>query len=156
MVDAGQLVKEIQDMRDDGHLSDALFRYAVRAIEPSDDRFAWVGIYKLDQEAGELWLHNYMGPGTEHAKIPLGSGVAGRAAADKANLRVNDLSTEDETFVSSEEMRSEMAVVIRAGDDVFGVIKIESEEESAFTDEDEEGLQLIADKLAEQAMAEAR
>ena len=149
-------MKELQDMRDDGHLSDALFRYAVRAIEPADDRFAWVGVYKVAEDGSELWLHNYMGAGTEYAKIPMGSGVSGRAAADNANLIVNDMKTEEETYVSSEDVTAEMAVVIRAADEVFAVIKVESEEDEGFTDEDEMALQLVADKLAEQMMAERR
>jgi len=156
MLDAGALVKELQDMRDDGHLSDALFRYAVRAIEPADDRIAWVGVYKVADDGSELWLHNYMGPGTEHAKIPMGSGVSGRASADNSNLIVNDMSTEEEKYVSSEDVTSEMAVVIRAADEVFAVIKVESEEEEGFTEDDEIALQLVADKLAEQMMAERR
>ena len=80
MVDAGVLVKEIQEMRDDGHLSDALLRKAVRAIAADDDRFEWVGIYLLGED-DELWLHNYVGEPTDHAKIPVGTGVCGRAVA---------------------------------------------------------------------------
>jgi GAF domain-containing protein len=158
MVDAGALVKELQKMRDDGHLSDALLRYAVRGIEPSDDRYSWVGVYRMDEGGDDVWLHNYLGAGTDHARIPLGTGVCGKAAADKANFMVGDVSKEAEehVLVSDDDIQSEMAVLIRAGDDVFGVIKIESEEANAFTEEDETGVQLVAEKLAEQMMAERR
>lgn len=149
-------MKELQQMRDDGHLSDALLRLAVRSIEPSDDRYAWVGVYRLDEGGEDVWLHNYIGAGTDHARIPLGSGVCGKAAADKANMIVGDVSTEAEVFVSAEDIQSEIAVLIRAGDDVFGVIKIESEEENAFSDEDDTTIQLVAEKLAEQMAAERR
>ena len=43
-MDAKQLVTELQGLRDSGHLSDALLRYAVRSIEKSDPRFDWVGL----------------------------------------------------------------------------------------------------------------
>lgn len=143
-------------MRDAGHLSDALLRYAVRAIEPAEDRFTWVGVYKVADDGSELWLHNYVGMGTEFAKIPMGSGVSGRAAADNANLIVNDLSDEEDTYTTSEDVVAEMAVVIRAADEVFAVLRAEAEEENTFTEDDVEALQLVADKLAEQMMAERR
>ena len=45
MVDAGTVVKEIQEMRDGGFLSDAILRKAVRSISVADDRYDWVGVY---------------------------------------------------------------------------------------------------------------
>src|SRR5690606_23657640 len=83
MFDAKELVKELQGMRDDGHLSDALLRRAVRRIASSDKTFSWTGVYLLNGEGNELWLHNYVGSPTDHAKIPVGSGVCGTAIAEK-------------------------------------------------------------------------
>jgi L-methionine (R)-S-oxide reductase len=156
MVDAGTLVRELQGMRDEGHLSDALLRYAVRSVASSDDRFSWVGVYLLNAEASELWLHNYVGSPTEHAKIPVGTGVCGRAVADATNLNIPDVSTEENYLACSPDVQSEMVVLIRAGADVYGQIDLDSEEPKAFTDQDEATLQAIADKLAEQLAAERR
>jgi len=156
MIDATDLIKELQEMRDDGHLSDRLMRHAVKKLAASDDRFDWVGVYLLDGEKDELWLHNYVGEWTEHAKIPVGHGVCGTAVAEKANQNVPDVTEVDNYLACSEDVQSELVVLIRAGDDIFGQIDIDSEEESAFTDEDEQALQGIADKLAEQIAAERR
>jgi len=156
MLDAGVLVKDLQEMRDGGHLSDALLRFAVRSIEPADDRFAWVGVYRLDEGGEDVWLHNYVGEGTEHARIPLGTGVCGKAVADQGNLTVADVGEGEDVVTSAEDTRSQIVVLIRAGDDVFGAINLEAEEEGAFTEDDEFGLQLVADKLAEQMAAERR
>ena len=156
MVDAGKLVKELQEMRDDGHLSDALLRYAVRNIAADDDRFSWVGVYLLDAEGKELWLHNYIGSPSEHAKIPVGTGVCGRAVAEASNLNIPDVSKEENYLVCSPDVQSEMVVLIRAGADIFGQIDLDSEEPNSFTDDDEAGLQAVADKLAEQLAAERR
>ncbi len=153
---AGKLVKDLQDMRDEGHLSDALLRYAVRSVASSDDRFSWVGVYLLNAEAEELWLHNYVGEPTEHAKIPVGTGVCGRAVAEKVNLNIPDVSKEESYLACDPEVQSEMVVLIRAGDEIFGQIDIDSEDLKAFSDDDITGLQLVADKLAEQLMAERR
>lgn len=156
MLEAGKLVKDLQVMRDEGHLSDALLRYAVRTIASSDDRNSWTGVYLLNTEGTELWLHNYVGTPTEHAKIPVGTGICGRAVEEKANLIVADVSKEENYLVCNPDVQSEMVVLIRAGDEIYGQIDIDSEDEAAFNDEDVLGLQSVADKLAEQLAAERR
>jgi len=156
MIDTTELVKELQEMRDEGYLSDALFRYAVRHVKELDDRFDWVGGFLLDKEGKELWLHNYVGPRTEHAKIPVGEGVTGRAVGEKTNQNVPDVTQIDYYIQDNPGMSSEMVILIRAGDDIFGVIDLDSMEPNTFTPEDEVAIGRVADKLAEQLMAERR
>jgi len=156
MLEAGKLVRDLQIMRDEGYLSDALLRYAVRTIASSDKRFSGTGVYLLNAEANELWLHNYVGSPTEHAKIPVGTGVCGRAVAEKANLNIPDVSKEANYLACSPDVQSELVVLIRAGDEIFGQIDVDSEDPKAFTGDDELLLQSVADKLAEQLMAERR
>jgi GAF domain-containing protein len=156
MVDSKELVKELQTMRDDGHLSDALLRRAVRKIAASDKRSSWVGVYLLNPEGNELWLHNYVGSPTEHAKIPVGTGVCGTAVAEKKNLNIPDVRKVENYLTCNPDVQSEMVVLIRAGDIVFGEIDLDSEEPKAFKADDEAAVQAVADKLAEQLMAERR
>lgn len=153
MLDGGNLIKELQDMRDDGHLSDALLRKAVRAVS-EEERFDWVGVYLLKDD--ELWLHNYVGEPTEHAKIPVGTGICGRAVEERTNLNVPDVSKEENYLACSPDVQSELVILIRAGDDIFGQIDLDSETKAAFTEEDEIALIGVADKLAEQLAAERR
>jgi L-methionine (R)-S-oxide reductase len=153
MLDAPSVIKELQDMRDEGHLSDALLRKAVRSVSV-DDRFEWVGVYLLGEE--ELWLHNYIGEPTDHAKIPVGTGICGRAVAERTNLNIPDVSAEENYLSCSPDIQSELVVLIRAGDDIFGQFDLDSEEKAAFTEDDEMALIGIADKLAEQLAAERR
>ena len=155
-LDSGEVVLALQEMRDEGHLSDALLRKAVRSIDEADDRFNWVGVYLLNEAEQELWLHNYMGPGTDHAKIPVGTGVCGRAVAERTNLNIADVSAEENYLVCSPDTRSELVILIRAGEEIFGQIDADSDDEAAFTEEDEMALISIADKLAEQLAAERR
>jgi len=155
MLDAGTVVKELQDMRDEGHLSDALMRKAVRTIAAADDRYDWVGVY-LVGDGNELWLHNYVGEPTEHAKIPSGTSVTGKALATRRNLNVEDVSAEEGYLANSPDTQAELVILIRAGDEVFGEITIDSEQAAAFTEDDEIALIGIADKLAEQLAAERR
>ena len=155
-MDSGEVLLALQEMRDEGHLSDALLRKAVRSIDEADDRFNWVGVYLLNEAEQELWLHNYMGPGTDHAKIPVGTGVCGRAVAERTNLNIADVSAEENYLVCSPDTRSELVILIRAGEEIFGQIDVDSDDEAAFTEEDEMALISIADKLAEQLAAERR
>ena len=152
-MDGGGLIKDLQTMRDDGHLSDALLRKAVRSIS-EEERFDWVGVYLLRDD--ELWLHNYVGEPTEHAKIPVGTGVCGRAIAERTNLNIEDVSKEENYLACSPDVQSELVILIRAGDDIFGQIDIDSETKGAFTEDDEISLIGVADKLAEQLAAERR
>lgn len=156
MIDENELIGELQEMRDDGYLSDALLRHAVKKIATSDDRFDWVGVYLLNEDDNELWLHNYVGIPTEHSKIPVGQGICGMAVAEKKNINVPDVTQVENYLACDPEVQAEIVVLIRAGDQVFGQIDIDSEEKGAFKDQDEESLQLVADKLAEQIMAERR
>ena len=155
MLDSAETIKNLQLMRDEGHLSDALLRSAVRSIEKGDARFDWVGVYLLGDD-GDLWLHNYVGEPTEHAKIPVGTGICGRAIQERTNLNVPDVSAEENYLACSPDVQSELVILIRAGDDIYGQIDIDSEEKAAFTEEDEIALIGIADKLAEQLAAERR
>ena len=156
MIDSTELVKELQEMRDEGYLSDALLRYSVRHVKELDDRFDWVGGFLLDAEAQELWLHNYVGHRTEHSKVPVGEGVTGKTVAEKANQTVSDVSQVDYYIVDNPGMASELVVLIRAGDEIYGVIDVDSMEPNAFTPEDEAAIAQVADKLAEQLAAERR
>jgi len=156
MFDVTEVLHDLQDLRDQGYLSDALLRKAVRRIHASDDRFSWAGVYLLDAEGAELWLHNYMGAATTHAKIPVGEGVCGTAVAEATNQNVPDVSVFENYLSCGVDVKSELVVLIRAGDQIFGQIDIDSEEKAAFTADDEEAVQALADKLAEQPAAERR
>jgi len=156
MVEAGKLVKRLQEMREEGYLSDAILREAVKSLKASDDRYDWVGVYLLNPEENVLWLHNYLGPATEHAKIPVGQGVCGTAVLEKKNQNVADVTQVENYLACSPHTRSELVVLIRAGDEILGQIDIDSNQPAAFTGEDEEAVQAVADKLAEVLMAERR
>jgi len=156
MQNVTQLVKELQEMRDQGFLSDALLRHAVKKVRKASDKFDWVGVYLLNDAGDELWLHNYVGMPTEHSRIPVGTGVCGTAVAEKQNQNVPDVSVRPNYLSCNPEVQSELVVLIRAGDQIFGQIDIDSEQKKAFSEAEEQGIQAIADKLAEQFVAERR
>ena len=156
MLDATTTLKDLQTMREEGYLSDPILRKAVREISEADDRFDWVGVYLLDTENNELWLHNYVGESTEHAKIPVGEGVCGVAVESGENQNVPDVHAIENYIACTPDVQSELVVLIRAGDEILGQIDIDSNTQAAFTADDEKSIGTIADKLAEVLMADRR
>jgi L-methionine (R)-S-oxide reductase len=156
MVDAGKLIKRIQEMRDEGYLSDAILRECVKQLKAGDVDYNFVGVYLLNPDEQVLWLHNYMGDSTEHARIEVGQGVCGTAVAEKKNQVVGDVSQVENYLACSPKTKSEMVILIRAGEEIFGQIDVDARSKDAFNREDQEAVELVADKLAEVFMAERR
>ena len=154
MLEPNDVLKELQDLRDDGFLSDTLLRRVVKNTAASDDRFDWVGVYLVNPEENVVWLHNYVGRPTTHSKIPIGEGICGTAVADGENMNVPDVSAVEHYIECDRRTKSEMVVLIRGGDEIFGLVNIESRTEKAFTDEDSAAVQTLADKVAEQLAQE--
>jgi GAF domain-containing protein len=156
MVDTGKMIRKIQEMRDDGYLSDAILRETVKHVKATDSDYNFVGVYLFNADEQELWLHNYMGEPTEHAKIKVGVGVCGTAVAEKKTQNVGDVTKVENYLACSPRTKSELVVLIHAGDEIFGQIDIDSKVNDAFPTGDQEALELIADKLAEVFVAERR
>ncbi len=154
MLEPNDVLNELQDLRDDGFLSDTLLRRIVKDAAAADDRFDWVGVYLVNPEENVVWLHNYVGRPTTHSKIPIGEGVCGTAVAEGENTNVPDVSAVEHYIECDRRTKSEMVVLIRGGDEIFGLINIESRTEEAFTDEDSAAIQSPADKVAEQLAQE--
>ncbi len=155
-MDSTKVVKRLQEMREEGFLSDAILREAIKAVKAADERYNWVGAYLYDADEKILWLHNYIGKPTEHARIPVGEGVCGTAVAEGKNQNVPDVTKVENYLACNPRVKSELVVLIRAGDTVLGQIDIDSHKAEAFGDTDEQEVQAIADKLAEVLMAERR
>ena len=58
MIEAMTVIKELQEMRDDGFLSDALLRKAVRKIKTSDDRYNWASHDWYVDNDSFSWTHS--------------------------------------------------------------------------------------------------
>src|SRR5436190_20933777 len=91
MVDGQKIIAELQQMRTSGYLADAIMRAAVKQLKAAEPRYNFVGVYMLNVDENILWLHNYSGEPTEHARIEVGVGVCGTAVAEGANQNVADV-----------------------------------------------------------------
>jgi len=108
----------------------------------------YTGVYLYMLHGGTLVLEAFAGRPTEHTRIPVGSGICGRAVAERRDLNVPDVSRADGYLACSLETRSELVVLIRRHDEILGQIDIDSDVVDGF-DQDEEGaVRVVADALA--------
>ena len=119
---------------------------AVGTLKAMPD-YSWVGIYLLD--GNELVLGPFEGKPSPHTHIPLGRGICGAAAAEKATIIVDDVSADPRYLACSLDTKSEIVVPIMKGAEVLGEIDIDSDRRAAFGDADQEMLEAVAALLAE-------
>ena len=80
--------------------------------------------------------------------IPLGRGITGAAAETREAVRVLDTASDPRYIASHPDIRSEMAVPLVVQDRVVGVLDVESERISYFTEEHQRTLSLLAPQIA--------
>jgi L-methionine (R)-S-oxide reductase len=119
---------------------------AVRLLKRRMPDYHWVGIYLLD--GNELVLGPFEGKPSPHTRIPVGRGICGAAAAEKATIVVDDVSTDARYLACSADTRSEIVVPILRGSDVLGEIDIDSDRPAAFGSADRSMLEAVAALLA--------
>jgi GAF domain-containing protein len=120
---------------------------AVTLLERDMASYTWVGIYQLF--GNELVLGPYVGKPSPHTRIPLGLGICGAAAVEKATIIVDDVHGDSRYLACSIDTRSEIVVPILRGDAVIGEIDVDSDQPAAFGPEDRRLLEAIAQALAE-------
>ena len=124
----------------------AALRAAVEALHRAFPRHSWTGIYFL--RGDELVLGPFVGPPTEHVRIPRGRGLCGRAVREETDLNVGDVASQPEYLACSAEVRSELIVLVRDRGEIVGQIDIDSRQAGAFPPDHERAVRGVADALA--------
>src|SRR5919107_3559191 len=114
----------------------------VARLEQGMPDYNWVGIYLLD--GNELVLGPYVGKPSPHTHIPLGRGICGAAAAEKATIIVDNVHSDSRYLACSVDTKSEIVVPIMRGCDVLGEIDIDSDRPAAFGEDDKRMLETVA------------
>jgi L-methionine (R)-S-oxide reductase len=126
--------------------SEQVMRRTVDTLAKSLPHYTWTGIYLLF--GNELVLGPYVGKPSPHERIPLGRGICGAAATEKATIIVDDVNSDPRYLACSVETRSEIVVPIIKDGQVLGEIDIDSDRLAAFTADDRELLEAVAALLA--------
>jgi GAF domain-containing protein len=124
----------------------AAMERAVALLKTRRPHYTWAGIYLL--EGDTLVLGPYLGKPSPHTRIPLGSGICGAAATEKATIIVDDVNSDPRYLACSIETKSEIVVPIMKGSKVLGEIDIDSDATAAFGADDRLLLEALARDLA--------
>lgn len=166
MSDYGLLAKQIASLAEvDAHWLPVLSNAAALLWDALDD-INWAGFYLVDSatvtgaesvtgsglESGsepvspELRLGPFQGK-VACVRIPFGRGVCGTAAATKTSQLVEDVHQFLGHIACDSASNSEVVVPIFAGDQVVGVLDIDSPSVARFTQEDLTGLEQVVKAL---------
>jgi len=136
---------------------DTLRQEACRVIA-TELNYYYVSLWSVDEEAGTLNFEAYasgnngsdIGPLVLHDKIFLGQHIIGNAAATGNNFLVADVSKDPLYFAADAlpETQSELAIPLKVGNRVLGVLDLQSDIKNAFSQADLTILRALADSIA--------
>jgi len=144
---ADPICRSLEALKNEGADLEKLMAAAVEILHASNPRFHWTGIYELFPD-NVLRLGPFIGAATDHVFIAVGRGVCGTAVAERRNICVPDVSKVSNYLACSTTTRSELVVLIRRGERIFGQIDIDSHELDAFDEATVARVESVADWLA--------
>lgn len=146
VLDADAVVRTLQ-----GAFSRDIGRRELLQLAASRIRAAgrpYTGVYLYMVHGTDLVLEAFDGRPTDHTRIPIGTGICGRAVAERRDINVPDVLQADDYLACSVETRSELVVLIRRHDDILGQIDIDSDVTDGFDAAEHEAVKAVADALA--------
>ncbi|MBR2334689.1 MAG: GAF domain-containing protein [Clostridia bacterium] len=105
------------------------------------DRLNWAGFYLIEDE--KLVLNAFQGK-VACIEIPIGRGVCGSAVAERKTLVVPDVHKFPGHIACDGASNSEIVIPLFKGDEIFGVLDIDSPVFDRFDDNDKAGLEEFA------------
>jgi GAF domain-containing protein len=112
----------------------------VALLNEGIDRINWVGVYVL--RGDELVLGPFQGK-PACVRLPLGQGVCGTAARKRQTLRIADVHAFDGHIACDSASNSELVVPLILGNNVIGVLDIDSPIHDRFTANDQIGIEAL-------------
>lgn len=104
----------------------------------------WAGFYLM--EGGELMLGPFQGR-PACIRIPIGRGVCGAAVEEGRTQLVQDVRAFPGHIACDERSRSELVIPLRRGEEILGVLDMDSPLTGRFTVKDKEGLETVMNTL---------
>jgi serine phosphatase RsbU (regulator of sigma subunit)/putative methionine-R-sulfoxide reductase with GAF domain len=148
----GQIARQVNAVQD----LDEIFDQVVRLTQQTFG-FHPVGIFSVDAQTGEAVIQASSVPelAQQKARLPLGQGIVGTAAATRQTIVCND-TTNDERFIAQighlqyqqTAARAEIAVPLIVNGDVLGVLDVQSPQARVFRTADKTTLEALAAEVA--------
>jgi len=106
----------------------------------------------FDEGKKELFLQQQAGPYTQHVpkdfRLPLEQGLVGKAISSREVATVRDIEDQTEFKSLIPKGQAEIAVPIKKGDNLLGVLHLANEKNNAFDENDAAMMKTLADQIA--------
>ena len=132
-------------MKDENNLI-ANLSNIVSLLKYSFDYYLWVGFYLYDEEKQNLVLGPFQGR-IACTRIEIGKGVCGTAALKRETLLIEDVHNFEDHIACDAASNSEIVVPIVKDDKLIGVLDLDSDEFSRFTELEQKYLEKSVDIL---------
>jgi L-amino acid N-acyltransferase YncA/putative methionine-R-sulfoxide reductase with GAF domain len=101
--------------------------------------YRWVGLYQIDNNAGEIRNVAFSGSGAPaHPIFPIDKGLTGAAIRERKTVNIGDVTADRRYLMTFGTTRSEIVVpIFDSRGSVIGTIDVESEVVEAFSDKDQ-------------------
>ena len=146
MTDYEKLCAELKALTDGVPHRIANLANASALIYYSLEDLNWAGFYFM--EGGRLVLGPFQGK-PACIEIPLGRGVCGTAAQEGKTQLVPDVHLFPGPIACDSASNSEIVVPLRVDGEIVGVLDIDSPWPGRFTEEDQTGLEAVAEIIAQ-------
>jgi L-methionine (R)-S-oxide reductase len=123
----------------------------IAALIRNSGNYRWVGLYEIDERAGEVINLVWDGPDAPaYPRFPIGKGLTSAAIAEGRAINVGDVVSDPRYLTAFGSTRSEIIVPIldEGRGKVVGTIDVESEQLNAFDRDTEKVLVACADVIA--------
>ncbi|HZY44133.1 MAG TPA: GAF domain-containing protein [Anaerolineae bacterium] len=143
------ITQELNSTLDQDHIFSLVLDEAARVTGAQYGIVSLVGVDSQSLEVrASLGFERDEALRIQSIRIPLGTGLSGRAAAEGKPIIVNDVSGDPNYMKISPDTRSEIVVPIRYAQSVVGVLNLESTQLHAFTPDHLEFLKALASQAA--------
>lgn len=143
-----ELKKSITTIIDSSTQVETALQNICNLLKQEIEYYDWVGFYFKNGDKNELKLAQFAGEPTEHTIIPFGKGICGQVAISNQNFVVQDVSGQDNYISCGWKVKSEIVIPIFVDKINVGQIDIDSHTVNPFTEDDENLLEFVCEKVA--------
>jgi GAF domain-containing protein len=144
-----KLLEELAAFAKTAQSADALMKHVADELHEKMTRYNWVGFYSIDPaDPNYLIVGPFAGSFTPNARIPLGKGLCGAAAATGKVVVVDDVTKDPRYLPGSSMVKSEVVVPIFANKKVVAELDAESYFANTFVEDERKFVEACAEIVA--------
>jgi L-methionine (R)-S-oxide reductase len=144
-----KLLEEFAEVAKTAPSVESLMRHIADELHEKMTRYNWVGFYVIDPaDPNYLIVGPFAGSFTPNARIPLGKGLCGAAAASGKVVVVDDVTKDPRYLPGSSMVKSEVVVPILVNKKVVAELDAESYFANTFPEPEQKFVEACAEVVA--------